>query len=156
MRFVISRLGQTSAGADVSAPIAIPAIPETLPNGLHDLVADGGRSRVNVRALHTGERIAVAERSMIRDEIARDSASRTLFPMLALTSPTVVNVTVCGRLQDMHGMRGQMRRAFSSFGIVVLSLAHKQAFSLCSPASADFNFFPASDDGVSLRNSILY
>ncbi|WP_255219027.1 sensor histidine kinase [Paraburkholderia kururiensis] len=46
-----------------------------------------------MRTLRTGERIAVAERSTIRDEIARDGALRTLFPMLALT-PVLVAVVV--------------------------------------------------------------
>ncbi|AUT57848.1 hypothetical protein C2L66_38790 [Paraburkholderia caribensis] len=86
VRLVISSLGKSSPG--MSAPIVIP---DTLSDGLHDLDAEGGNWRVSVRTLRTGERIAVAERSMVRDEIARDGARRTLFPMLALT-PVLVAV----------------------------------------------------------------
>jgi len=86
VRLVILSLDKSSPG--MSAPIAVP---DTLSDGLHDLDAEGGNWRVSVRTLHTGERIAVAERSMVRDEIARDGALRTLFPMLALT-PVLVGV----------------------------------------------------------------
>ncbi|WP_090865080.1 ATP-binding protein [Paraburkholderia diazotrophica] len=80
VRLVISRLGQSSAGTN--APITLP---QTLPDGLHNLDEEGKSWRVSVRTLHSGERIAVAELSVVRDEIARDGAMRTLFPMLALT-----------------------------------------------------------------------
>ncbi|MEM5385721.1 ATP-binding protein [Paraburkholderia phymatum] len=88
VRLVILRLGQSSARKD--APIAIP---QTLPDGLHNLDEEGKSWRVSVRTLHSGERIAVAELSMVRDEIARDGAMRTLFPMLALT-PILVALIV--------------------------------------------------------------
>lgn len=87
VRLFISRLGMATNG--VSVPIAIS---EALPDGLYNLHADGVGWRVSVRTLHTGERIAVAEASMIRDEIATDGALRTLFPMLALTPVLVALV----------------------------------------------------------------
>ncbi|SAK82690.1 integral membrane sensor signal transduction histidine kinase [Caballeronia catudaia] len=89
VRLVIARLGPSQDGAN-AAPITVPA---TLPDGLHNLEADGANWRVDVRTLHSGERIAVAELSMIRDEIATDGALRTLFPMLALT-PVLVALVV--------------------------------------------------------------
>ncbi|WP_087039185.1 ATP-binding protein [Caballeronia arvi] len=89
VRLVIARLGPSPDGAN-AAPITVP---ETLPDGLHNLEADGTNWRVDVRTLHSGERIAVAELSMIRDEIATDGALRTLFPMLALT-PVLVALVV--------------------------------------------------------------
>ncbi|WP_235850979.1 ATP-binding protein [Paraburkholderia piptadeniae] len=88
VRLVISRLDRSSASTD-----ALITIPETLPDGLHNLDGDDRSWRVNVRTLHTGERIAVAEVSVVRDEIARDGAMRTLFPMLALT-PILVALVV--------------------------------------------------------------
>ena len=101
VRLVISRLGQASNDTNPSSPITIP---ETLPDGLHNLEADGRHWRVSVRTLHSGERIGVAELSMIRDEIARDGAFRTLFPMLALTPVLVALVffIVRGMLMPVH------------------------------------------------------
>lgn len=90
VRLVISRLGAGSKDADASIPLDVPA---TLPDGLHNLESEGRNWRVSVRTLHTGDRIAVAELSMIRDEIARDGAFRTLFPMLALT-PVLIGMVV--------------------------------------------------------------
>jgi len=86
VRLVISRLEPEWEAANASAPIIVPA---TLKDGLHDLETHGRRWRVDVRTLHSGDRIAVAELSTIRDEIASDGAMRTLFPMLALT-PVIV------------------------------------------------------------------
>ncbi|SAK82893.1 integral membrane sensor signal transduction histidine kinase [Caballeronia temeraria] len=90
VRLVIARLGHPSEGENAATPIIVPA---TLPDGLHNLEAHGKRWRVDVRTLHSGDRIAVAELSMIRDEIARDGAMRTLLPMLALT-PVLVALVV--------------------------------------------------------------
>lgn len=90
VRLVIARLEPSSDGTHATAPIAVPA---TLPDGLHNLESRGQSWRVDVRTLHSGERIAVAELSMIRDEIASDGAMRTLFPMLALT-PVLVALVV--------------------------------------------------------------
>lgn len=89
-RLVISRVGNASPDANVSASLRIAG---SLADGLHNFEARGKSWRVSVRTLRTGERIAVAERSTIRDEIARDGALRTLFPMLALM-PVLVAVVV--------------------------------------------------------------
>jgi two-component system OmpR family sensor kinase len=94
VRLVVSRLSPGASGVSVLAPVAIP---ETLPDGLHNLDAGSKSWRVSVRTLQSGERIAVAERSTIRDEIARDGALRTLFPMLALTPVLVVLVVILVR-----------------------------------------------------------
>lgn len=93
-RLVISRVRESSSGTGTSASLVVP---HTLPDGLQNLEAAGKNWRVNVLTLRTGERIAVAERSTIRDEIARDGALRTLFPMLALTPVVVAIITVLVR-----------------------------------------------------------
>jgi two-component system OmpR family sensor kinase len=66
---------------DAGIPLPIPA---TLSDGLHTL--DVGREpfRVLVKTTASGERIAVAQETGVRDEIARGSALRTLMPFLIL------------------------------------------------------------------------
>jgi two-component system OmpR family sensor kinase len=63
--------------------ISLP-IPATLPDGLHTLNVGGEPYRVLVKTPASGERIAVAQETAVRDEIARDSAWRTLVPFLIL------------------------------------------------------------------------
>lgn len=59
-------------------------IPATLPDGMHTQKIDGEMFRIFVKATTTGERIAVAQETSIRDEVARHSALRTLIPYLIL------------------------------------------------------------------------
>ncbi len=59
-------------------------IPSTLVDGLHTLDLAGEPFRVLVKTTALGERIAVAQETGVRDEIARDSALRTLMPFLIL------------------------------------------------------------------------
>lgn len=56
----------------------------TLLDGLHTLELTGESFRVLVKTTSNGERIAVAQETGVRDEIARDSALRTLMPFLIL------------------------------------------------------------------------
>ncbi|TAJ77968.1 MAG: two-component sensor histidine kinase [Gallionellaceae bacterium] len=66
---------------DTAGPLTLPA---TLPDGLQSLKADGEKYRVMVKTLRGGERIAVVQQAGFRDEIARDSALRTVMPFLLL------------------------------------------------------------------------
>lgn len=59
-------------------------IPVTLPDGLHTLDMGGESFRVLVKSTALGERIAVAQETGVRDEIARGSAVHTLMPILIL------------------------------------------------------------------------
>ena len=59
-------------------------IPVMLSDGLHTLDVGGEPFRVLVRSTALGERIAVAQETGVRDEIARGSALRTLMPILIL------------------------------------------------------------------------
>ena len=59
-------------------------IPVTLPDGLHTLDVGGETFRVLVKSTAVGERIAVAQETGVRDEVARGSALRTLMPILIL------------------------------------------------------------------------
>ena len=66
---------------DAGGPLPLPI---TLPDGLHTLDVNGEPFRVWVRTRSSGERIAVAQETGVRDEIARNSALRTLMPFQIL------------------------------------------------------------------------
>ena len=57
---------------------------KTLPDGLHTVARNGEPWRVLIRTRAEGSRIAIGQPTAIRDEIARDSALRTVVPLLAL------------------------------------------------------------------------
>ncbi|HYL88582.1 MAG TPA: ATP-binding protein [Burkholderiales bacterium] len=59
-------------------------LPEGLAPGLHTLSGGGETWRVYVRAAEGAGRIAVAQSTDVRDELALDSALRTLIPLLLL------------------------------------------------------------------------
>jgi two-component system OmpR family sensor kinase len=83
-RVIVQRLeaGQhASLDVDAGGPVALPP---TLPDGLQTLWADNESFRVLVETTSTGERIAVAQESEFRDQIARDSALRAVTPFLIL------------------------------------------------------------------------
>lgn len=83
-RVIVQRLGDgdlPAQGVDSGGRLALPA---TLTDGLHTLEVGGERFRVLVKTGAAGERIAVAQESAFRDEIARDSALRTVAPFLFL------------------------------------------------------------------------
>lgn len=74
--------GRTVAGkSDGGGPLPLST---TLLDGLHTLELTGESFRVLVKTTSNGERIAVAQETGVRDEIARDSALRTLMPFLIL------------------------------------------------------------------------
>jgi two-component system OmpR family sensor kinase len=55
-----------------------------LPDGLHTVPRKDGSWRELVRTRAEGSRVAIGQPTAIRDEIARDSALRTVLPLLAL------------------------------------------------------------------------
>lgn len=71
----------TAGNIDAGAPLPLST---ALPDGLHTLEAGGEPFRVLIKTMANGERIAVAQETGARDEIARDSALRTLMPFLIL------------------------------------------------------------------------
>lgn len=83
-RVIIQYLADGSKAAGkgtVGAPMPLPI---TLPDGLQTLSVNDEPFRVLVKTTSSGERIAVAQETGIRNEIARDSALRTLMPFLFL------------------------------------------------------------------------
>lgn len=59
-------------------------LPITLADGLYTIEDKGEPFRVLIKTTASGERIVVAQEADMRDEIARDSALRTLMPFLIL------------------------------------------------------------------------
>lgn len=77
--------GSQAAGARADATASLPLpLPASLTEGLHTLEVNGEPFRVLVRVTSSGKSIAVAQKTAVRDEIARDSALRTLMPFLIL------------------------------------------------------------------------
>ncbi len=66
-------------------------LPSTLADGLQTVALPQASYRVLVARLPTGERIAVAQETAVRDELATDSATRTVLPLLVL-APILLGV----------------------------------------------------------------
>lgn len=88
-------VGETAPDADIEARVVVQVLsridagasdrfPPTLRDGLQTITQRQVTWRVFVTPVGEGERIAVAQRTALRDEIARDSALRTLTPFLLL------------------------------------------------------------------------
>ena len=83
-RVIVQGLGEANpSGASVDAGGTL-SLPTTLADGLHTLDVGGEMFRVLVKTTAAGERIAVAQESGFRNEIARDGALRTVMPFLIL------------------------------------------------------------------------
>lgn len=87
-----SRLRVQSLGTQAGASEAGLPIPATLADGLHTLQLDGDSYRVLIRTIAHQQRIAIAQETRVRDDIAQDSAVRTILPLLILV-PVLLWVT---------------------------------------------------------------
>lgn len=83
-RVIVQRLGESNPTLVSVDDGGLLPLPMTLADGLHTLDAGGETFRVLVKTTTVGERIAVAQESGFRNEIARDSALRTVMPFLIL------------------------------------------------------------------------
>ncbi len=81
VRLFVQYLSPTSSHRNTRAVLPLPS---TLPDGLQTLALPRASYRVLVARLPTGERFAVAQETAVRDELAKDSALRTVLPMLIL------------------------------------------------------------------------
>jgi two-component system OmpR family sensor kinase len=99
--------GHVEAGAPL--PLAM-----TLPDGLQTLKVNGESFRVLVKTMITGERIAVAQETGLRNEIARDSALRTVMPFLILV-PILLLVVA-----DL------VRKMFRPIAILAVEIDHRE------------------------------
>lgn len=83
-RVIVQRLGEPNpsvAGVDAGGTLPLPT---SLADGLHTLEVGGEKFRVLVKTTAAGERIAVAQESGFRNEIAREGALRTVMPFLII------------------------------------------------------------------------
>jgi two-component system OmpR family sensor kinase len=77
-----SKASARDAGSATRAPAL--GIPPGLADGLHTVKFDNERWRLYVHTLQNGRRVAIAQNTALRDEIARDGSMRTLVPLLML------------------------------------------------------------------------
>ena len=89
-----------------------PVIPARLTEGFHTLALDGKDFRVLVKILADGQRVGVAQETSVRDETARDSALRTLLPLLVLVPVLLITVArlVKKMLQPMEALAMEIDR----------------------------------------------
>ncbi|MBK4734681.1 ATP-binding protein [Noviherbaspirillum pedocola] len=88
MRVWVIRM--TKAGGNIATPDLSLSLPPNLSDGLHTVDSKGESWRLYVRTLNEGYGLAVAQRTSARDEIARDSALRTLTPFLLVIPILIV------------------------------------------------------------------
>ncbi|MDR3452299.1 MAG: ATP-binding protein [Rhodoferax sp.] len=89
-----------SPGAQTPEPASLLSdVPAGLPDGIQTLRSSHTSWRVVIKTLASGSRVAVGQRTEVRDEIARDSAQRTLMPFLILIP--VLLLLVGGLIRNM-------------------------------------------------------
>ena len=74
----------SKAPSDGTSANALPPLPDDLRDGLQTLSRGGERWRVLVRRRNDGSRVAISQPTASRDEIAHDSAVRTIVPLFVL------------------------------------------------------------------------
>jgi two-component system OmpR family sensor kinase len=92
-RVIVQRLRAPHASSASVEKGVVLRLPTTLADGWHMIEVSGKTFRVLVKTLGTGERIAVAQESGFRNEIARDGALRTVMPFLILVPVLLLIVT---------------------------------------------------------------
>ncbi len=85
------------------------ALPHDLPDGLQTVRIADESWRLLVHPLRTGQRVAVGQQTETRDEIARNSALRTVLPLLVLIPALAVLVSLVVR----HQLKPVARLAFA-------------------------------------------
>jgi len=73
----------TQKKSNINSPTLLP-LPTSLINGMQTVSAGNEKYRVFVKTLSSGQRLAVAQETDIRDEIAYETSLRTLMPFLIL------------------------------------------------------------------------
>jgi len=87
-------------------------VPGELSDGLHTIQSHGESWRIYIRTVSEEYGLAVAQRTSARDEIARDSALRTLFPLLALIPVLILLAGLLIRilLRKVHELSAEVDR----------------------------------------------
>lgn len=82
-RVVIEELGDAASGTN-DINLALPPLPDGLPDGLQTISRGSEMWRLLLRTRTDGSRVAISQLTANRDEIARDSALRTILPLAML------------------------------------------------------------------------
>lgn len=83
-----------SEPSDVILPLALP---DKLPDGIQTIEVEHEAYRVLVKTVSSGERIAIAQETVIRNEIAEAGALRTLVPFLILLPILLLTIAIIVR-----------------------------------------------------------
>jgi len=73
---------------------SISSLPRDLPDGFQTVTRDGARWRILVRTRSDGSRVAVGQPTANRDEVAQDSALRTIVPLGVLIPCLMVLIAI--------------------------------------------------------------
>lgn len=91
-RMIVAPVGRPAADKGSIKNRHLPSLPANLADGFQTVSTKSGTWRLFVRTLSSGQRIAAGQRTVVRNEVARDSSLRTLIPMLFLV-PALVLLT---------------------------------------------------------------
>lgn len=83
-RVIVQYAGPATGGQSAQVPGRFLGVPAGVADGVHSLTLNAESFRVLLRTLPNGGRILVAQETGMRDEIARDSALRTVLPFVVL------------------------------------------------------------------------
>lgn len=89
-----SRLIIQQLGGNTEMPPSHFALSPDLPEGIQTILINGEFWRMVVTTLHSGQRIAVAQQTTVRDKIARDTSFSTLMPFFFLIPVLVILVRI--------------------------------------------------------------
>ena len=92
-RVIVQYLSAGSQADRAGRALAPLQLPSTLADGLHTLKVKDSSYRVLVKTTRKGARIAVAQATGVRDEVALNSAYLTLLPLLLLLPILILLVT---------------------------------------------------------------
>jgi len=80
----ITPSGSAKSGIDRGSAEPLLKLPESLSEGIQTLIINDETWRIMVKTLGNGGRVVVGQQTAVRNEIARDSALRTLLPFVLL------------------------------------------------------------------------
>jgi two-component system OmpR family sensor kinase len=110
-RVIVQTLAQPGTAVSAPAEGAL-ALPEELADGMQTITLGHEVWRLFVRTLDSGVRIAVGQQTETRNDIARDSAKRTLIPFLFLIPILLLLVgrLIGGMLRPLRQLASELDR----------------------------------------------
>ncbi len=91
-RVIVQMLSQGSTHDTAGQGDNVLSLPSGLPDGVQTVTVGGVDWRVFIKPLDNGVRVAVSQPTSVRNEIAQDSALRTLIPLLLLLPLLIILV----------------------------------------------------------------